>query len=474
MSLFRPRGTQNDPGGRIPRVFITWALLGVTAAILIGKGLIEFALAGGSWADLAMSVAVLGLASSAVMNARATGVDVERRHSESESFSRIMRSLSRSVSPDAVVEAIVHELGAATEADHVAVVRLRPGGTVLDVAFVSMLPGTPTSNTVMPLRHAAPAEGFRPRGMSRQRDSGTSLRLRDGELTTVWRDNRHDDPASAAREATATLRGNFSDRSASSARPDSGNSARDVADRIASRLRDAYGLRNTLAAPLQNGRSVAGAIVLSRRTSDVWPEAAVRLLYSAAAETSAALARVYSHQAAESEARTDQLTQLPNRRYFDEYCRLIASRRRTTDRVAVVTVDVDHFKLLNDRYGHQVGDVVLKAIANAIQYSVREEDVPVRFGGEEFLVLLRNPAPGIALEIGERIRQGVRDMDLTEFGVVERVTVSVGVATGQFADEAIDDIVERADRALYAATRTGRDRVVEAWNSDAAQQDAGR
>jgi diguanylate cyclase (GGDEF)-like protein len=93
----------------------------------------------------------------------------------------------------------------------------------------------------------------------------------------------------------------------------------------------------------------------------------------------------------------------------------------------------------------------------------------VRFGGEEFLVLLRNPAPGIALEIGERIRQGVRDMDLAEFGVVERVTVSVGVATGQFSDEAIDDIVERADRALYAAKRTGRDRVVEAWNSDAAQ-----
>jgi diguanylate cyclase (GGDEF)-like protein len=195
----------------------------------------------------------------------------------------------------------------------------------------------------------------------------------------------------------------------------------------------------------------------------------VRLLNSAAAEASAALARVYSHQAAESEARTDQLTQLPNRRYFDEYCRLIASRRRSTDRVAVVTIDVDHFKLLNDRYGHQVGDVVLKSIANAIQYSVRDEDVPVRFGGEEFLVLLRNPSQGIAMEIGERIRQNVRDMDLLDAGVTERVTVSVGVASGQFSDEAIDDIVERADRALYAAKRTGRDRVVEAWQSDVAQ-----
>jgi diguanylate cyclase (GGDEF)-like protein len=194
----------------------------------------------------------------------------------------------------------------------------------------------------------------------------------------------------------------------------------------------------------------------------------MRLLNAAAAEASAALARVYSHQAAESEARTDQLTQLPNRRYFDEYCRLLASRRRSSDRVAIVTIDVDHFKLLNDRYGHQVGDVVLRAIANAIQLSVREEDVPVRVGGEEFLVLVRNPSPGIALEIGERIRQNVRELNLLDAGVTDRVTVSVGVAAGQQAGETIDEIVERADRALYAAKRTGRDRVVEAWHSELA------
>ncbi|MGZ6266782.1 MAG: GGDEF domain-containing protein, partial [Candidatus Limnocylindrales bacterium] len=198
-------------------------------------------------------------------------------------------------------------------------------------------------------------------------------------------------------------------------------------------------------------------------------EYAVRLLNAAARETSAALARVYSHQAAESEARTDQLTQLPNRRYFDEYCKLLASRRRLTDRVAILAVDVDHFKRLNDLYGHQVGDVALRAIANAIQVSVREEDVPVRFGGEEFVVLLRNPSAGVALEIGERIRQTVRDMDLSEAGVTDRITVSVGVATGENEGETVDGIVERADQALYTAKRTGRDRVVEAWHADLVQ-----
>jgi len=439
--------------------------------VLVGKGLVEFFAGGGSYADLALSVALAGLVSSAVLNTRATGVVVERRHSESESFSRIMRALSRSVSPDAIVEAIVHELGAATEADHVSVVLLRPGSSVLDVTFVSMLPGAPTSYTVMPLRQLEPIERRHLHGFSRPQQSGSSPGLHDDEPTQVWREGmaRSGQPAVVANEATASL------RRGGRARPRAGGSigdearAREVADRIAYRLREAYGLSNTLATPLQAGSAIAGAIVLSRRTSDIWPGTVVRLLNSAAFETSAALTRVYSHQAAESEARTDALTQLPNRRYFDEYCTLISSRRRSSDRVAILSVDVDHFKRLNDTYGHPVGDLVLRSIGNAIQASVREDDVPARYGGEEFAVLLRNPGIGVALEIGERIRRNVHDMDLAEAGVTDRVTVSVGVASGQQPGETIDEIVERADRALYTAKRTGRDRVVEDWNEDTVQ-----
>jgi len=449
---------RQDPGshrqGRTPREFLTWAFLGIAAALLVAKGLADLFLSRGDLTELVLSIAVTGLAASAVINAQAAGIEGQRRNSEAESFSRIMRALSRSVSPDAVVEAIVHELGAATGADHVAVVRWRPGAAVLDVTFVSMLPGTPTSNTVIPLRELDPIE-------TRRRGEPTPVGQYDRD--------RQARPVDVVNRTAAPPGPDAGGRPRALGRADDDARARDVADRIAYRLRDSYGLRNTLAAPLLTARSIAGAIVLSRRTDDVWPEAAERLLYSAAAEASAALARVYSHQAAEFEARTDQLTQLPNRRYFDEYCRLLASRRRATDRVAILSVDVDHFKKLNDQHGHQVGDVVLRAIANAIQLSVREEDVPVRFGGEEFLVLLRNPAQGIALEIGERIRQTVRELDLLDVGVTERVTVSVGVASGQHIGEPIDDIVERADRALYAAKRSGRDRVVEAAHSDSAQ-----
>jgi diguanylate cyclase (GGDEF)-like protein len=240
---------------------------------------------------------------------------------------------------------------------------------------------------------------------------------------------------------------------------------RQVAGAIAGHLRDTYGVRNTIAQAIRSGSTVTGSIVLSRRTGEVWPEPAFRLLRRAAQEAAAAIERIGNQEAAESEARTDALTGLPNRRYFDEYSSLLASRRRSTDRIGILAVDVDHFKRLNDEYGHQVGDEVLKAIAAAIGAAIRDDDVAVRYGGEEFVVVLRNPAQGIAVEVGERMRTAVRDLDLSWAGVDRSVTISVGVASAQFAGEPIGDVVERADKALYAAKAAGRDRVVEAWHA---------
>jgi diguanylate cyclase (GGDEF)-like protein len=454
----------------IPRVGLTWVLLVAFLVVLLGRSVIDFLTGSESSGDLVISTVAVVLAGSAVLTARINGMQVEHRNLEAESFSRILRALSRSVSPDAVVEAIVHELGAVTDADHVAVVRVRPGGTVMDVTFVSMLPGAPSSNTVMPLRQLEPVDAASIRDLDKASSGRGMLRFVDRSPQPVLLDATHKaDLVGAVNNATAELRRNVRSHSVAFSGVPSTGHAREVAERIAFRLRNQYGLRNTLAAPLHSDRGLAGAIVLSRRTDDVWPDSAVRLLNSAANEASAALARVYSQQAAESEARTDQLTQLPNRRYFDEYCKLLTSRRRAADRVAILAVDVDHFKRVNDVYGHLIGDAVLRAVANAISTSVRDEDVPVRYGGEEFVVLLRNPADGVALEIGERIRSNVRDMDLSHAGIEGRVTVSVGVATGDRPGEPIEDIVERADRALYAAKRTGRDRVVESWSADVAQ-----
>ena len=343
----------------------------------------------------------------AVTHASAVAGLEDRRRGEVESFARILSALSRSVSPDAIVDAIVEELGHATVADHIVVVRRRPDSRVLEARLVSSRAGIPDSTTLLPIA-----------------DLEDPVAL---------------DGAAASPAAVAMGR----------------------AERMARRVRALYGLTNALAVPLTADDEVVGAIVVSRRVGGPWPEATRRILAAAAQEASAALSRAYSHLAAEAQASTDALTGLPNRRYFDEFVTLLAHRRRAGDAVGILMVDIDRFKVLNDTHGHATGDEVLRAVAGAIVSAVREDDVPARFGGEEFVVLLRNPDPGVAVEVGERIRAAVRALDLGRFGV-RSVSVSVGVAVADGPEQPIADLIETADRALYRAKRAGRDRVVAA------------
>ena len=161
------------------------------------------------------------------------------------------------------------------------------------------------------------------------------------------------------------------------------------------------------------------------------------------------------------DAHHDALTGLPNRRYFDEFCALLARRRRAEDAVGVLMIDIDRFKSINDARGHVVGDQVLRAVAEAIAGAVREDDVPARYGGEEFAVLLRNPAPGVALEVGERVRSAVGRLDLSRLEI-RKVSVSVGVAVASRPNQPIAELIDQADRALYSAKHRGRNRVVAA------------
>jgi len=402
------------------------------------------------------------------------------RRGEAESFARILSGLSRSVSPDAIVRAIVEELGTATSADHVVIVRRRPDAMVLEATLTSTRPGVPDSSTILPIRDlidpldadadpvAVPVVvgvGVLAGDRNDRNDrADRAIRRRDSlreRGDRVWADL-------AARVGA----GDDDDDAASAARATHAPSAEQaIADRIAARVRRTYGLSHTLAAPLtaapltsEDGvieHGVIGAIVISRRIAGAWPETTRRLLGGAALEASTALARVYSHRAAETQASTDALTGLPNRRYFDEFCGLLARRRRAEDAVGVVMIDIDLFKRLNDTHGHDTGDEVLRAVGGAIIAAVREDDVPARYGGEEFVVLLRNPSREVALEVGERVRVAVRGLDLRDLGV-SRVTVSVGVAVAQLPDEPIADLIKSADRALYRAKRAGRDRVVAA------------
>ena len=388
-----------DPSDRrIRRSWWTFSLafILVTAAVLLRAVAPE-----ATPADRVLLGVVVVAALAALTHWRAVAELDERRRGEAESFARILSGLSRSVSPDAIVDAIAEDLGEATTADHVVVVRRDQHGRELAAHLVSLRPGVPDHSTKLPL----------------------------GDL---------DDP----------VRG----------RP---ASPKEIADRIARRVRDVYGLGQVLAAPLATPDGVVGALVVSRRAGSVWPESTARILGGAAVEASAALARVYSHRDAEARASTDALTGLPNRRYFDEFVGLLARRRRAGDAVGILMVDIDRFKALNDSYGHATGDVVLRAVAGAIVSAVRADDVPARFGGEEFVVLLRDPGPGIAVEIGERIRAAVGGLDLRRVGV-PGISVSIGVAVADRPDEPIENLIDVADQALYRAKRAGRDRVVAA------------
>ena len=240
----------------------------------------------------------------------------------------------------------------------------------------------------------------------------------------------------------------------------SDSSAKAVAAAIASRLSETYALPFTLASPLVTGSQIVGALVLSRRQERVWSAADKRLLAFSADELSAALARAFAFEEAEIRANIDALTGLPNRRYLQEVLATVGPRRRVGDRLGALMIDLDHFKRLNDRYGHATGDRVLRSVGERISAAVRADDTPARYGGEEFAVLLRRADPQQAFEVAERIRAHIGDMPLRELGIGEPLTVSIGVAVAESHVTDPTALLQSADEALYRAKRKGRDRVV--------------
>jgi diguanylate cyclase (GGDEF)-like protein len=385
------------------------------------------------------------------------------RRIEAESFARILQGLSRSVSPDAIVDAIVEEIGHGTGADHIVVARRRPDTRVLEATLVNARTGGPSSSTLFPI---SDLEDPPTRAEVLQRES-IGIPIEVGEsvaqvprVATPVGARPVGPPEMPALAALPPLNpSSTGDLFHVRSRPADGTAL--VAERIAARAREVYGLKYTMAAPLMTDSGVIGAIVVSRRTSGPWPASAQRILAGSAVEASAALSRAYSHREAEARASTDALTGLPNRRYFDEFCALLSRRRRSKDGLGILMVDIDRFKLLNDTHGHAVGDEVLRSVAGAIASAVREDDVPARYGGEEFAVLLRNPSRDEAFEVGERIREAVSGLDLSRLGV-PATSVSVGVAVATVPDQPVLEIIAHADRALYAAKHAGRDRVVAA------------
>jgi len=165
-------------------------------------------------------------------------------------------------------------------------------------------------------------------------------------------------------------------------------------------------------------------------------------------------------------ADTDPLTRLLNRRAFQVYAADAMNYFRRYNRdLAILMVDIDFFKRVNDTYGHSVGDDVIQAVGDIVSSSVRTTDKVARFGGEEFVVLLREIDATAARTLADRIRQTIADrLIATRSHETINVTASIGLAIASRDDRDITDVMERADRALYRAKSGGRNLVVLEFN----------
>ncbi|WP_321340274.1 GGDEF domain-containing protein [Breoghania sp.] len=162
------------------------------------------------------------------------------------------------------------------------------------------------------------------------------------------------------------------------------------------------------------------------------------------------------------ESLTDELTTLANRRHFDETIgRAIVNASETNEPLALLLTDIDHFKKFNDTYGHQTGDHVLRLVGLSVKQNIKGQDVACRYGGEEFAVILPRTSLQQAFSVAEHIRKSVMCKELVKRSTGEnlgRITISIGVSAFQPGDND-SMLIGRADAALYAAKRGGRNMV---------------
>lgn len=217
-----------------------------------------------------------------------------------------------------------------------------------------------------------------------------------------------------------------------------------------------------LAVPLRHREGPASAVVAIARVGEPFTSGQREAFEYLAQQTAASIENVDLHERIERQAVTDPLTGLANRRRFE--ARLVEEverARRLHETFGLVLLDIDEFKLVNDRYGHLAGDDVLREVARIVRENARDIDLPVRFGGEELALLLPGADAEGAEQAAERVRTAIEQADMpvdTGGGPPLRVTVSAGAAALGEGPQTADGLVAAADVALYRAKRAGRNR----------------
>jgi diguanylate cyclase (GGDEF)-like protein len=221
--------------------------------------------------------------------------------------------------------------------------------------------------------------------------------------------------------------------------------------------------RAVVALPLATHSSVTGALAVWTSIRRDFDPDALDLLRTVAPYAALQLEQAMEYGRLHDSADRDPLTGLRNRRAFDRALEREAARlERYGHPIGLLAVDIDHFKQINDRFGHEAGDAILKDLARLLEAGIRDVDVAARFGGEEFVVLLPETDLAAALEVGERLRAAVESMKKEWNGEPLPVRISVGCSASPACVPDPKLLVRSADAALYQAKREGRNRVVRA------------
>jgi diguanylate cyclase (GGDEF)-like protein len=203
------------------------------------------------------------------------------------------------------------------------------------------------------------------------------------------------------------------------------------------------------------GEVIGSVLVRHQQPLDVRAQARIR---DSVGQAGPVLGNLRNLAIAELRAATDALTGLPNTRAArDTVKRMVAHATRSQSPLAVALLDLDHFKAINDTYGHGHGDEVLALVAEVMRATLRESDFAGRYGGEEFLILLPDTGASAASALIEKVRAAIASISMVQ--IDRAITASIGVAV--LPDDGIDadTLVRNADRALYAAKSNGRNRV---------------
>ena len=205
-------------------------------------------------------------------------------------------------------------------------------------------------------------------------------------------------------------------------------------------------------------------IVFSSRESVTQNELYFLRLFAKQIELAITIADLF--QVVKEQAITDGMTGLYNRRYFEEFIKKEAIRSdRQNQKFTVIGIDLDHLKKINDKYGHNYGDIAIKAIAEVLKNNARSIDIAARMGGEEFNLILPGVDSGGGMIAAERIRKAIEGVKLDKIG---HITASLGVATFMEHSDDIDELLELSDLAMYESKRNGRNRVTLAKPSSTA------